>query len=198
LLINSTLYLKGENLLNKLYLLIFMSLSCNSPHNNKSFEGQDVLQEFQTIYPPLNLIDSSWELSFIFNDEDMVQFEAYKQDSSLLFNFVKLTKIKQENPGHPFPTISFCYGMDQILYNWEDDKKDTYIYFNEKLDTLYHFYWENGTSWTKDPIFIRGKYAYLYYNNRLTRLQMDYYKQFSDSLIRVAGNELVDLPELIE
>jgi hypothetical protein len=64
------------------------------------------------------------------------------------------------------------------------------------LDTVFHYYFEKEKQWEGDPYFIRGKYNYQYYYNRLTPGQMRYYEENKDSLFRIEGEDLPDLPEL--
>lgn len=188
-------YIKEIRLFNNLFLLFLIINSCITP-KDEVFEGQEVLKEFQVIFPYLSIIDSTWDIVYLFNDEDLVQFEASKNDSTLKFNYVKLTKIPEENWGFPSSSFSYCYDISNITYSWEDKEKDTYIHYTAKLDTIYHFYWNTGYSWTGDPFFIKGKYTYLYEYNRLTPDQMRYYEQNKDSLTRVLGDDLPDLPSI--
>ncbi len=188
-------YLKVKDTFKNLIFLMIFILSCTSSPVEDKYEENKVLQEFQIIYPYLGIIDSTWNISYIYDSEEHVQFEASKEDSTLQYNFVNLLKIRFEEESFPYPSTSYCYYVNFISYRWEDEEIDMHIDYSDKLDTIYHYYWEKGKSYTEDPIFIRGKYTYLFYYNRLTGGQMEYYQAHKDSLSRIMGNDVADLPE---
>ncbi len=94
------------------------------------------------------------------------------------------------------------YNKDTSYVPWELYKRyessglQHIISYGKELDTLYHY--KATLFGDMHKIFIRGKYYYKYINHELSNNQRKYFLNHYDSLIRVKGNKLPELPDVID
>lgn len=94
------------------------------------------------------------------------------------------------------------YDEDTSYVPWELHKRyensglQHIISYGKGLDTLY--YYKATLFGDMHKIFITGKYYYEYENHELSNNQRKYFLNHYDSLLRVKGNKLPELPDVID
>lgn len=116
-------------------------------------------------------------------------------DTTLLTSFVYFLSEKQD-PYFVDDLIKY-YEDDSLFYEFALFSKDTLYYFycdkqmvEDQEDRVCRFDYEGFT-------FIVGKYYFLRKYCLMSAERMDYFDQNSDSLTRVRGTNLPELPELV-
>jgi len=107
-------------------------------------------------------------------------------DTLYYLNFYKILHDSIFNPGEDICTISsyrkiFRDGIFEYVLNMITDTNYFYKYPINNPDSL---------------IFIVGKYCYLFNKGNLSNKQKSFYFENRDSLKKIQGNNLPDLPEL--
>lgn len=137
-----------------------------------------------------NISTGQWKVLDGFVDEQEEHFELEKQradtDTSYCLSFSY------------FP-LSEKYVIDGFSQSFK--KKDNYYHEMSihNNDTIYHFFCTEAVSKERMiPInerhFITGKYYYLYHDGWLSEQQMRYFELHEDSLTKVRGNSIIELP----
>lgn len=190
-------YIKGIDKLISITLILIYLISCSEKNNKnqKSEAGVKLIDEFNIVFPHLNL-DYSWEpnLESIPNEEFFLQL--VKNDSVSKFNNIWIHKTFVESEGISDGSSTVCYSISNIYYYWFDGIRGRMIVYNDRLDTLWEYIHLGEITDLNQEIFIQGKYQYQYSNLLLKPNQRRYFEMHSDSLRRIKGNELPELPEV--
>jgi len=122
---------------------------------------------------------TGWNIKFYSGDEEYKYVKLSKEsaDTSKILNY-----FYYEDPG--------IYQVDYYQINYKEGAFEHHIRIEN--DTLYHYKASIGNP--KDKVFLVGQYYYLYSNNLLSPKQEQFFEQHKDSLIKVRGNNLSDLP----
>lgn len=134
-----------------------------------------------------NISTGQWRIfdGFVDEQEEHFELERQKADTSYFLAFSY------------FPP-SEKYIIDGFSQSFIVDGHyhELSIYNN---DTMYHFFstidHDKSRSFSfEDRCFIVGKYYFLYQDGWLSEQQKEYFEQHKDSLTKVRGNEIADLP----
>ena len=163
--------------------VVFISgFGCNSDERIENH-----LQALNKINP--NISTEKWEVfdGFVDEQEEHFELEKHKADTSYLLSFSYF----------PTPDKYIVDGFSQSFIA-KGHYHELSILDN---DTMYHYFSTTEIELNKskmlsldDQCFIVGKYYYLYLNGWLSEQQMKYFDLHKDSLTKVRGDELVDLP----
>lgn len=123
--------------------------------------------------------ETGWQIDLYSADEEYKYVNLSKElaDTSKILNY-----FYYEEPG--------IYQIDCYQINYEEGEFEHQVRIEK--DTLYHY--KVPIDKPNDKIFLVGQYYYLYSNNLLNPKQKQYFEEHKDSLIKVRGNNLPDLP----
>jgi hypothetical protein len=177
--------------------VLLISISCSEKNVDKKENNLSIIEEFNMVFPHLKL-DNSWKPNIQSkpNEEYFLQLE--KEDSVALFNNIWLQKNIIQSEGINGKISEVCYSVPTIFYYWFDGKTGKMIEYNDQLDTLWEYIHFEEITDLNQEIFIKGKYLYMYRNHLLTERQKKYYEIHKDSLKNVKGNDLPNLPEIVD
>lgn len=139
------------------------------------------------------------------NQIDLEGWEVVqKTETGLDISFFSLKK----QIGDTTFSLSFSYLKKNGRYKLYDFVKsyNSDSSYNEMAlinsDTLYFFKYKAINNKTDNPLhyadmnFIKGKYYYMYRRGELNGGQKEYFENHIDSLTRIKGNNLLELPDL--
>jgi len=164
-------------------ILFYLLISCNS------FDYEFHLEELHQLNSSID--KKGWEMvkRYKFKDENAYILSKKISDTTYLlsFSYFKISKYKKDT--------SF-YFIDYYKKNYNDSN-----FFHElciqNRDTLYFFKYPlkfYPTNSFDKMIFISGKYFYMNKYGKLNSQQREYFDIHKDSLIKIKGNDLPQLP----
>ena len=156
-------------------LVLFMS-SCT----NDERQLENHLNKLNSL--GISRIDlNGWIIKHHNENSEMINYTLYKKDVDTIIN-IAFIYFKKSND----------YEVENYSKFYQDTIEGYYYSLQLFYDTLYFYRQLDLSSPAKD--FIVGKYYYQYKYNQLTHLQEKYFERNIDSLKRIRGNNLLDLP----
>ncbi len=128
--------------------------------------------------------------SYLDKDEEYYYLQNIKNDTFKYFSF------------YYYPKNNRYYVLEQVVRYLNNDtiyetalsKEDT-LYFYKQIHKTRDLLEPASTS-IEDKIFISGKYYYLNLYGKLSTKQQEFFLEYKDSLTKLKGNTLQELPEL--
>ncbi len=158
-------------------LIVLLSCSCN-------FELTNHLRELNKINSQISI--NNWKI--LTNEKDKRELRyllrKYEGDTTYYLKFRKVFHDSIFNPGKDYYVVTDFtkeYVSDSVIH-----------FIHQSSDTNY--YYKAPISNPDSLVFIVGKYYYLCRNGKLSAPQMKYYYENEDSLKKVRGNELSEIP----
>lgn len=176
-------------------MIIIISLAACKPHINPENDEllDKYLPEFATKFSFIGNGNNKWLLKYGYALEKDVELNIeVKNDST--YQSVKLIQYPDVTSGE------IHFEAERWIVRYYDLKrKNTLIrYENSQIDTLYEFDVEKNFDLQSRNLneinFISGKYRYMADEFFLTECQQNFYLMHKDSLNRIKGNFLRDLP----
>lgn len=170
---------------------VLVSFSCSDTNRNEDLIQQDeleiILQEFKFVFPVLNRYNWKIYSGYEGMEDSQLELDSNIGDTTIVVALSKAVTKTEEGTKN-------CYSMNRFVKTFSDNQFTYRIYLNDGIDTLYFFYTLEKEDNPRNRIFIRGKYAFLYNLGVLDSLESRYYLLHRDSLNKVIGDNLPDLP----
>lgn len=165
------------------FMLLLLS-SCNYGASNKTTNSQNKIDSnlilLKKEYPFVNIDNLTLRRESNFNGEVFFSYAAEGIDTTIALTFYK----KDSN-----------IRLDSYEKKYHDDIFNYYMALESDTDTVL-YYKENISSGEK--IFSIGGYRYKFEKALFKDSELNYYRLYMDSLNKVRGNNLPELPELNE
>lgn len=166
-----------------IYILIITILFLISCKNNESYETY--MSDIRQIYPQIK--EGEWYIynRQEFDDEKLYQQQLIQNDTAYNLNLSVFSKemMKEFNFENKYNVELYKEYSDSVYkYELKMNNSDTVHYFRTPINK------EN------ERFYFIGKYRYLFEEKQLNPCQVDYYLKHTDSLNKVKGNNVPDLP----
>jgi len=164
----------------KKYIFIILFISCSSHQKNITID----FSKLRKINPIID--EAGWKVVKTEKWSNTIEYTLQKKekDTNELLVFQKLLYDSIFNPG------DVKYGLVIFQKKFKDKKFGYVVSFGSDTNYYYKYYLDRPDS----MIFIVGKYLYLAYYHKLSKVQKMYFFAHKDSLKKIRGNDLPDLP----
>ena len=160
-------------------ILLFIS-SCK---NNESYEVY--MSNIRQVNPQIK--EGEWKVDYHYDLNGEENYHQYLIQGDTVFKLDLFIYSKEHMKMFNFRNkYFFSYTKE---YNNDDYK---YILYMVYSDTMY--FYRTPINNNEEKYFYTGKYYYLDENIKLTLCQREYYLKHVDSLVKVKGNDVPDLP----
>ena len=164
-----------------LLLLIFILFSCNTQDESTL---KLHLYEVKKINPHIPI--SGWNVLYYDSGIKEIKYILTKSIGDTLYNLSFVEDLQDSS----MQDQTSNYYIEFFTKEFSDQGKNFYLKMTE--DTNFFFY--TLAEAPDSMIFIQGKYLFMFNRGMLRSCQFDYFMLNADSLIRVKGNTLPELP----
>jgi hypothetical protein len=165
----------------KLFIVLLTFISCINPQDSTEID----FGQLQKINPLID--ETGWEVIKSDRWTNIIEYTLTKKnkDTTCLLMFRKFLHDSIFNPG------SDSYGLVFFTKKFRDSEFGYVVSFASDTNYYYKYPLQKPDS----MIFIVGKYLYMAYYYKLSKGQRSYYFAHKDSLRKIRGDDLPELPE---